>query len=89
VLLIVLLYYIQEPVQTGWFLVFALMLIYNPIRSRDYLFYYLSAVVAVPFLVAYNSRQGYKGRVLQYGFYLLYPLHLAVYSLLKLWLGFA
>lgn len=89
VLLIVLLYYVGEPAQTGWFLVFALMLIYNPIRSREYLFYYLSAVAAVPFIVAYNSKQGYKGKLLQYGFYLLYPLHLAVYSLLKLWFGFA
>ncbi len=88
VLLIVLLFYIQEPVQTGWFLVFALMLIYNPIQSRAYLFYYLSAVAAIPFLAAYNSRQGYQGKLLQYGFYLLYPLHLAIYSVLKLWFGF-
>ena len=89
VLLIILLYYIHESAQTGWFLVFALMLLYNPIRSRDYLFYYLSAVAAIPLIVSYNSKQGYKGRLLQYGFYLLYPLHLAVYSLLRLWFGFS
>lgn len=42
------------------------------------------AILAVPFIALYNGRKGSLGTLMKYGFYVAYPLHLAILYLLKI-----
>ena len=41
------------------------------------------SVLAIPFIVAYNGKQGVRNSFLKYGFYAAYPLHLLILYFLK------
>ncbi|WP_441316139.1 hypothetical protein [Enterococcus sp. 12E11_DIV0728] len=39
----------------------------------------------IPLLVGYNGKRGYSPNWVKWGFYLFYPSHLLIFSLIKIW----
>ncbi len=55
-------------------------------HETAYHWYQLGIFLAIPFLILYNGKIGKKSKALAWSFYIIYPLHLLVFYLIRLWL---
>lgn len=80
----ILIFYISSKIQgiTKPIVIFILLYIFSATLSFGIQYY---AILAVPFIALYNGKKGSLGLIMKYGFYVAYPLHLAILYFINTW----
>lgn len=62
--------------------IFLILFIFSATLSFGIQYY---AILSVPFIALYNGKKGSLGVIMKYGFYVAYPMHLAILYFIKIW----
>ncbi len=79
----ILTFYIASKIQGFMKPVFIFIMLYIFSATLAYGIQYY-AILAVPFIALYNGKKGSLGAIMKYGFYIAYPLHLAILYFIKI-----